>query len=124
MDFWKVVYIMSSTVLFFGSIALFYFVVMIPIQYLYLQGLHEKKKKTGLSQRELYEKNVFWGRTITPSCARQPIQYPFCVCCIYDFKKLEDVKKHHNVDAFFTLFHRLRLLQLLMVRNVYIGEIH
>ncbi|MDA1570317.1 DUF3949 domain-containing protein, partial [Bacillus cereus] len=47
---------MSSTVLFFGSIALFYFLVMIPIQYLYLQGLHEKKKKTGLSQRELYEK--------------------------------------------------------------------
>ncbi|MGR5912268.1 DUF3949 domain-containing protein [Bacillus cereus] len=44
---------------FFGSIALFYFLVMIPIQYLYLQGLHEKKEKTGLSQRELYEKNVF-----------------------------------------------------------------
>ncbi|AJG73066.1 hypothetical protein BF37_2433 [Bacillus anthracis] len=36
---------MSSTVLFFGSIALFYFLIMIPIQYLYLQGLHEKKKK-------------------------------------------------------------------------------
>ena len=42
----------------FGSIALFYFLVMIPIQYLYLQGLHEKKK-TGLSQRELYEKMSF-----------------------------------------------------------------
>ncbi|CJI95261.1 Uncharacterised protein [Streptococcus pneumoniae] len=50
---------MSSAVLFFGSIALFYFLVMIPIQYLYLQGLHEKKEKTGLSQRELYEKMSF-----------------------------------------------------------------
>ena len=59
MDLWKVVYIMSSAVLFLGSIALFYFLVMIPIQYLYLQGLHEKKEKTGLSQRELYEKMSF-----------------------------------------------------------------
>ncbi|WP_423743050.1 DUF3949 domain-containing protein [Bacillus cereus] len=64
---------MSSAVLFFGSIALFYFLVMIPIQYLYLQGLHEKKEKTGLSQRELYEKNVFWRRTITFSRTREPI---------------------------------------------------
>ncbi len=27
-----------------GGIALFYFLVMIPIQYLYLQGLHEKSE--------------------------------------------------------------------------------
>ncbi|PEM57852.1 DUF3949 domain-containing protein [Bacillus wiedmannii] len=59
MDFRKVVCIMSSEVLFFGGIALFYFLVMIPFQYLYLQGLHEKKKRTGLSQRELYEKMSF-----------------------------------------------------------------
>lgn len=36
-------YVVSHT--FFGSIALFYFLVMIPIQYLYLQGLHEKRKR-------------------------------------------------------------------------------
>ena len=41
----------------------------------------------------------------------------------YMILKVRGRKKHHNVDAF-TLFHRLRLLQLLMVRNVYIGEIH
>lgn len=39
--------------------ALFYFLMMIPIQYLYLQGLHEKKKETELSQQELYEKISF-----------------------------------------------------------------
>ena len=60
-----------------------------------------KKEKTGLSQRELYEK-CLWGRTITPSCARQPIQYPFYVCSIYDFK-VRGRKKHHNVDAFYVV---------------------
>jgi hypothetical protein len=32
---------------------------MIPIQYLYLQGLNEKKKRTGLSQQELYKQMSF-----------------------------------------------------------------
>lgn len=50
---------MSSELLFFAGIALFYFLVMIPIQYLYLQGLHEKKKRTGLSQQELYKQMSF-----------------------------------------------------------------
>jgi hypothetical protein len=50
---------MSSELLFFGGIALFYFLVMIPIQYLYLQGLNEKKKRTGLSQQELYKQISF-----------------------------------------------------------------
>ncbi|EJR51131.1 hypothetical protein IIM_03499 [Bacillus cereus VD107] len=50
---------MSSELLFFGGIALFYFLVMIPIQYLYLQGLNEKKKRTGLSQQELYKQMSF-----------------------------------------------------------------
>lgn len=45
MDLGKVVCIMSSEVLFFGGIALFYFLVMIPLQYLYLQGLHEKRNE-------------------------------------------------------------------------------
>ena len=48
---------MSSAVL-FGSIALFYFLVMIPIQYLYLQGLHEKRKRQDYLS-ESYMKNVF-----------------------------------------------------------------
>ncbi|QBP94085.1 DUF3949 domain-containing protein [Bacillus mycoides] len=43
----------------FCGIALFYFLVMIPIQYLYLQGLNEKKKRTGLSQQELYKQMSF-----------------------------------------------------------------
>ena len=43
---------MSSAVL-FGSIALFYFLVMIPIQYLYLQGLHEKGKDRIISARAI-----------------------------------------------------------------------
>ena len=43
---------------FFGSIALFYFLVMIPIQYLYLQGLHEKRKRQDYLS-ESYMKNVF-----------------------------------------------------------------
>ena len=43
----------------FGSIAILYFLVMIPIEYRYLQGLEEKKKKTGLSQSKLYEKMSF-----------------------------------------------------------------
>lgn len=50
---------MSSELLFFGGIALLYFLVMIPIQYLYLQGLNEKKKRTGLSQQELYKQMSF-----------------------------------------------------------------
>ena len=58
-----------------------------------------KKEKTGLSQRELYEKCLL-GRTITSPCARQSIQYSFCVCRIYDFK-VRGRKKHHNVDAFY-----------------------
>ncbi len=59
MDFEEAVCNMSLEIIFFGGIALFYFLVMIPIQYLYLQGLHEKRKRTGLSQRELYEKMSF-----------------------------------------------------------------
>ncbi|WP_439874255.1 DUF3949 domain-containing protein [Bacillus mycoides] len=50
---------MSSELFFFVGIALFYFLVMIPIQYLYLQGLNEKKKRTGLSQQELYKQMSF-----------------------------------------------------------------
>ncbi|PEF44783.1 DUF3949 domain-containing protein [Bacillus anthracis] len=68
--------IMSSTVLFFGSIALFYFLVMIPIQYLYLQGLHEKKKKTGLSQRELYEKMSFGEEQLHLHVQGNPFNIP------------------------------------------------
>ncbi|OQR53814.1 DUF3949 domain-containing protein [Bacillus sp. CDB3] len=50
---------MSSELFFFVGIALFYFLVMIPIQYLYLQGLNEKKKRIGLSQQELYKQMSF-----------------------------------------------------------------
>ncbi|MBR9697178.1 DUF3949 domain-containing protein [Bacillus cereus] len=76
MDYRKVVCIMSSTVLFFGSIALFYFLIMIPIQYLYLQGLHEKKKKTGLSQRELYERMSFGEEQLHLHVQGNPFNIP------------------------------------------------
>lgn len=45
--------------LFFGSVALFYFLAMIPLQYLYISEMNKKKKETGLSQNELYEKMSF-----------------------------------------------------------------
>ncbi|MGG2018163.1 DUF3949 domain-containing protein [Bacillus sp. S10(2024)] len=45
--------------IFFGGIALFYFLIMIPIQYSYISGLKERMKRTGLTQNELYEKMSF-----------------------------------------------------------------
>ena len=48
-----------SVMVLFGSIAVLYFLMMIPIEYFYLQGLEEKKKKTGLSQSQMYEKMSF-----------------------------------------------------------------
>lgn len=51
---------MSSAWFFFGSIALLYFFIMIPIQYTYLVGMQEKRRQTGLSQQELY-KNMSFG---------------------------------------------------------------
>ena len=56
----------------FGSIALFYFLVMIPIQYLYLQGLHEKRKRQDYLS-ESYMKKCLLRRTITFSRTREPI---------------------------------------------------
>ncbi|CAG9611423.1 hypothetical protein BACCIP111899_00593 [Bacillus rhizoplanae] len=50
---------MLSSGIFFGSIAVLYFLIMIPIQYSYISGLKERMKKTGLTQSELYEKMSF-----------------------------------------------------------------
>lgn len=43
----------------FASIALCYFLIMIPIQYSYISGLKERMKRTALTQNELYEKMSF-----------------------------------------------------------------
>ncbi|WP_429706693.1 DUF3949 domain-containing protein [Bacillus rhizoplanae] len=51
-------YVLSSGI-FFGSIAVLYFLIMIPIQYSYISSLKERMKKTGLTQSELYEKMSF-----------------------------------------------------------------
>jgi len=50
---------MSSELLFFGGVALFYFLMMIPIQYLYIKGLNEQRQLTKLSQQELYKNMSF-----------------------------------------------------------------
>ncbi|MED2184123.1 DUF3949 domain-containing protein [Bacillus wiedmannii] len=50
---------MSSEVLFFGGIALFYFLVMIPFQYLYLQGLHEKRNEQDYLSENYMKKMSF-----------------------------------------------------------------
>ena len=80
-----------------------------------------KKEKTGLSQRELYEKMSFGEEQLHLHVQGNPFNIPSAFVA-YMILKLGR-KKHHNVDAF-TLLHKLRLLQLLMVRNVCIGEIH
>ena len=81
-------YVINSTL--FGSIALFYFLIMIPIQYLYLQGLHEKRK-TGLSQRELYEKMSFGEEQLHLHVQGNPFNIPSAFVA-YMILKLEDVK--------------------------------
>ena len=98
-------YVINSTL--FGSIALFYFLIMIPIQYLYLQGLHEKEK-TGLSQRELYERMSFGEEQLHLHVQGNPFNIPSAFVA-YMILKVRGRKKHHSVDAF-TLFHRLLLL--------------
>jgi hypothetical protein len=50
---------MSSARLFFGGIALLYFLVMIPIQYLYISGIKERARKWKLSQEQMYENMSF-----------------------------------------------------------------
>ncbi|MEI4829595.1 DUF3949 domain-containing protein [Bacillus sp. FJAT-53711] len=50
---------MLSASIFFGSIAILYFLIMIPIQYSYISGLKERMRKTRLTQSELYEKMSF-----------------------------------------------------------------
>ncbi|MGF9963483.1 DUF3949 domain-containing protein [Bacillus rhizoplanae] len=50
---------MLSAGIFFGSIAVLYFLIMIPIQYSYISGLKERMKEIGLAQSELYEKMSF-----------------------------------------------------------------
>ncbi|PFA22433.1 MULTISPECIES: DUF3949 domain-containing protein [Bacillus cereus group] len=50
---------MSSEFLFFGGVALFYFFLMIPIQYLYIEGLNEQEQRTRRSQQELYKNMSF-----------------------------------------------------------------
>jgi Protein of unknown function (DUF3949) len=50
---------MSSAWLFFRGIALLYFLVMIPIQYLYISGIKERARKWKLSQEQMYENMSF-----------------------------------------------------------------
>jgi hypothetical protein len=52
-------YMMSSEWLFFGSLALLYFLVMIPIQYLYISGIKERARKSKLSQEQMYQNMSF-----------------------------------------------------------------
>lgn len=53
------VFHMSSELLFFGGVALFYFLMMIPIQYLYIEGINEQRQRTRRSQQELYKNMSF-----------------------------------------------------------------
>ncbi|WJE52036.1 DUF3949 domain-containing protein [Bacillus cereus] len=50
---------MSAELFFFGGVALFYFLMMIPIQYLYIEGLNEQRQRTIRSQQELYKNMSF-----------------------------------------------------------------
>ncbi|WP_459499138.1 DUF3949 domain-containing protein [Bacillus sp. C1] len=50
---------MSSELLFLGGVALFYFLLMIPIQYLYMEGLNKQRQRTRRSQQELYKHMSF-----------------------------------------------------------------
>ncbi|MEM5638714.1 DUF3949 domain-containing protein [Bacillus toyonensis] len=99
---------MSLEIIFFGGIALFYFLVMIPIQYLYLQGLHEKRKRTGLSQRELYEKMSFEEEQLHFHVQGNLFNIPSAFVA-YMILKVEDVKSITMV-MLFTLLHKLLLL--------------
>ena len=91
----------------FCSIALFYFLVMIPIQYLYLQGLHEKRKRQDYLS-ESYMKNVFGEEQLHFHVQGNPFNIPSAFVA-YMILKVKGRKKHHNIDAF-TLLHRLQLL--------------
>ncbi|PEY42368.1 hypothetical protein CN354_02680 [Bacillus cereus] len=50
---------MSAELFFFCGVALFYFLMMIPIQYLYIEGLNEQRQRTIRSQQELYKNMSF-----------------------------------------------------------------
>lgn len=49
----------SMITLILVSIAVAYFVIMIPIQYVYIRELKQQQEKSGLSQSEMYEKMSF-----------------------------------------------------------------
>ena len=80
------------------------------------------KKKTGLSQRELYEKMSFGEEQLHLHVQGNPFNIPSAFVA-YMILKVRG-RKSITMLMLFTLLHRLRLLQLLMVRNVCIGEIH
>ncbi|SFE35605.1 Protein of unknown function [Bacillus sp. OV194] len=46
---------MTSAYIFFGAIAILYFIIMIPIQYSYISGMKERSRNTSLSQQEMYD---------------------------------------------------------------------
>lgn len=50
---------MTSAWLFFGIVVLLYFIVMVPIQYLYISGIKERARKSKLSQEQMYENMSF-----------------------------------------------------------------
>ena len=50
---------MTSAWLFFGIVVLLYFIVMVPIQYLYISGIKERTRKSKLSQEQMYENMSF-----------------------------------------------------------------
>lgn len=67
---------MSSAVVFLGSIALFYFLVMIPVQYSYISGMKDKLKRTNLSQEQLFEKMSFEEEQLHFSIQGNPFNIP------------------------------------------------
>ncbi|KFM99367.1 DUF3949 domain-containing protein [Bacillus clarus] len=83
---------MSSELLFFGSVALFYFLVMIPIQYLYIEGLSERKKRTGLSQQEMYKKMSFEEEQLHFHVQGNPFNLPSALVA-YMILKIKGRKK-------------------------------
>lgn len=86
---------MSSELLFFGGVALFYFLAMIPIQYLYIEGLNEQKQQTKLSQQELYKNMSFEEEQLHFHVQGNPFHIPPAFVA-YMILKIKQCKKHQH----------------------------
>lgn len=86
------VFNMSSKLLFFAGVALFYFLAMIPIQYLYIEGLNEQKKRIGKSQQERYKNMSFEEEQLHFHIQGNPFNIPSALIA-YMILKIKGRKK-------------------------------